>query len=71
MRLWKNEKYCVSSYLVLFLFLITGVSIAADSSKVGSQYIEMSKGSNNAPIVFVEYASLAPAAAFHRNVYPS
>ena len=32
----------------------------------------MSKGKNNAPIIFVEYASLTcPAcAAFHKNVYP-
>ena len=51
---------------------ITGFSFAADSSKVGSKYIEMSKGNNNAPVVFVEYASLTcPACvAFHKNVFP-
>ena len=72
MRLWKIEKYWTSLYLVLSLLFITGFSFAADPSKVGSKYIEMSKGKNNAPVIFVEYASLTcPAcAAFHKNVYP-
>ena len=49
-----------------------GFAYAADPSKVESKYIEMSKGNDNAPVVFVEYASLTcPAcAAFHSNVYP-
>ena len=36
------------------------------------KYIEMSKGSDNAPVTFIEYASLTcPAcAAFHNDVYP-
>ena len=72
MRLWKIEKYWTSLYLVLSLLFITGLSFAEDSSKVGSKYIEMSKGKNNASVIFVEYASLTcPAcAAFHKNVYP-
>ena len=72
MRLWKIKKYWTSLYLVLSLLFITGFSFAADLSKVGSKYIEMSKGKNNAPVIFVEYASLTcPAcAAFHKNVYP-
>ena len=49
-----------------------GFAYAADPSIVESKYIEMSKGNDNAPVVFVEYASLTcPAcAAFHSNVYP-
>ena len=72
MRLWKIEKYWTSLYLVLSLLFITGFSFAADPSKDGSKYIEMSKGKNNAPVIFVEYASLTcPAcAAFHKNAYP-
>ena len=72
MRFWTIEKYWTSLYLVLSLLFITGLSFAEDSSKVGSKYLEMSKGKNNAPIIFVEYASLTcPAcAAFHKNVYP-
>ncbi len=72
MRLPKTEKYWISAYLVFLLFLITGVTQAADTSEVESKYIEMSKGSVNAPVVFIEYASLTcPAcAAFHANVYP-
>ena len=72
MRLWKIEKYWTSLYLVLSLLFITGFSFAADPSKLGIKYIEMSKGKNNAPVIFVEYASLTcPAcAAFHKNVYP-
>ena len=72
MRLWKIERYWTSLYLLLSLLFITEFSFAADPSKVGSKYIEMSKGKNNAPVIFVEYASLTcPAcAAFHKNVYP-
>ena len=72
MRLWKIKKLWTSLYLVLLLLFITGFSFAADPSKVGGKYIEMSKGKNNAPVIFVEYASLTcPAcAAFHKNVYP-
>ena len=72
MKLWKIKKFWISSYSVLVFMFITGFSFAADSSKVGSKYIEMSKGNNNAPVVFVEYASLTcPAcAAFHKNVFP-
>ena len=49
-----------------------GFAYAADPAKVESKYIEMSKGNDNAPVVFVEYASLTcPAcAAFHSDVYP-
>ena len=72
MRLRKTEKYWISMYLSLFLFFITGFAFAADQSKVENKYIEMVKGNDNAPVVFVEYASLTcPAcAAFHSNVYP-
>ena len=72
MRLPKTKKYWTSSYLFLLLIFITGFAIAADPSKVESKYIEMSKGDEKAPVVFVEYASLTcPAcAAFHANVYP-
>ena len=72
MRLWKTEKYWISTYLLLFLIFMLRFAYAADPSKVESKYIEMSKGNDNAPVVFVEYASLTcPAcAAFHSNVYP-
>ena len=72
MRLWKNEKYSISAYVLLLLIFISGFAYAADLSKVENKYIEMVKGSDNAPVVFVEYASLTcPAcAAFHSNVYP-
>ena len=72
MRLWKTEKYWISTYLLLLLIFMSGFAYAADPSKVESKYIEMSKGNDNAPVVFVEYASLTcPAcAAFHSNVYP-
>ena len=72
MRLWKTEKYWISTYVLLLLIFMSGFAYAADPSKVESKYIEMSKGNDNAPVVFVEYASLTcPAcAAFHSNVYP-
>ena len=72
MRLWKTEKYWISIYLLLLLIFMLGFAYAADPSKVESKYIEMSKGNDDAPVVFVEYASLTcPAcAAFHSNVYP-
>jgi len=72
MRLWKTEKYWISTYLLLLLIFMLGFAYAADPSKVESKYIEMSKGNDDAPVVFVEYASLTcPAcAAFHSNVYP-
>ncbi len=72
MRLWKTEKYWISTYLLFFLIFMLGFAYAADPSKVERKYIEMSKGNDDAPVVFVEYASLTcPAcAAFHSNVYP-
>ena len=72
MRLWKTEKYSIIVYLVLLLVFKAGLVFAADPSNVETKYIEMSKGNENAPIIFVEYASLTcPAcAAFHTNVYP-
>ena len=72
MRLSQTEKYWMNSYIVLLLIFITGFAFAADPKKVESKYIEMSKGDHNAPVEFVEYASLTcPAcAAFHTNVYP-
>ena len=72
MRLSQTEKYGINASFVLILSFIVGISFAADPSKVESKYIEMSKGDDNAPIIFVEYASLTcPAcAAFHANVYP-
>ena len=72
MRLWKTEKYWISTYVLLLSIFMLGFAHAADPSKVESKYIEMSKGNDNAPVVFVEYASLTcPAcAAFHSNVYP-
>ena len=72
MRLWKIEKYWISTCLLLLLIFMWGFAYAADPSKVESKYIEMSKGNDDAPVVFVEYASLTcPAcAAFHSNVYP-
>ena len=72
MRLWKTEKYWISTYLLLLLIFMLGFAYAADPAKVESKYIEMSKGNEDAPVVFVEYASLTcPAcAAFHSNVYP-
>ena len=72
MRLWKTERYWISTYVLLLLIFMSGFAYAADPSKVESKYIEMSKGNDDAPVVFVEYASLTcPAcAAFHSNVYP-
>ena len=72
MRLSQPEKYRMKSYVVLLLILIAGFAFAEDAKKGESKYIEMSKGDENATIVFVEYASLTcPAcAAFHTNVYP-
>ena len=72
MRLWKTEKYWISTYVLLLSIFMLGLAYAADPSKVESKYIEMSKGNDDAPVVFVEYASLTcPAcAAFHSNVYP-
>ena len=72
MRLWKTEIFGISTYLLLLSILMSGFAYAADPSKVESKYIEMSKGNDDAPVVFVEYASLTcPAcAAFHSNVYP-
>ena len=72
MRLWKTEKYWMSTYVLLLLIFMSGFAFSADPSKVENKYIEMSKGNDNAPVVFVEYASLTcPAcAAFHTNVYP-
>ena len=72
MKLWKKNSYGICSYLVILLFLIKGLAFAEDPSKVEKKYIEMSKGSDSAPVEFVEYASLTcPAcAAFHTNVYP-
>ncbi|MAK09806.1 MAG: thiol-disulfide oxidoreductase [Rhodobacteraceae bacterium] len=72
MRLPQTKKYWTSSYLFFLLIFITGFALAADPSKVESKYIEMSKGDENAPVVFVEYASLTcPAcAAFHASIYP-
>lgn len=73
MKLWKIKKYLVSSYCVIFLFFfINGLAFAEDSIKEENKYIEMSKGNDNAPLEFIEYASLTcPAcAAFHNNVYP-
>ena len=72
MRLLKTEKYWISTCLLLLLIFMSGFAYAVDPSKVESKYIEMSKGNDDAPVVFVEYASLTcPAcAAFHSNVYP-
>ena len=72
MRLWKTEKHSISIYLLLLLIFMLGFSNAVYPEKVKSKYIEMSKGNDDAPVVFVEYASLTcPAcAAFHSNVYP-
>ena len=72
MRLPETEKYRMNSYVVLLLIFISGFAFAEDSKKGESKYIEMSKGDENATVVFVEYASLTcPAcAAFHTNVYP-
>ena len=72
MRLRKTEKYSISIYVLLLLIFMSGFAYAADTSKVESKYIEMSKGNDDAPVVFVEYASLTcPAsAAFHSDVYP-
>ena len=68
----QTEKYRISSYIVLLLIFIGGFAFAANPKKVESKYIEMSKGDDNAKVIFVEYASLTcPAcAAFHTNVYP-
>ena len=71
MKLWKIKKFWISSYLVIVFMFITGFSFAADSSKVGSKYIEMSKGKNNAPVIFVEYASLTcPACVLSQECLP-
>ena len=73
MRLWQTEKHQINFYIVFLLIFISGFAFAADPKKVESKYIEMFKGDDNAPVVFVEYASLTcPACAtFHASVYPS
>ncbi|MDC3108115.1 DsbA family protein [Paracoccaceae bacterium] len=72
MRLSETEKYWMNFYIILVLIFVAGFAFAADPKKGESKYIEMSKGDDNATVVFVEYASLTcPAcAAFHTNVYP-
>ncbi len=72
MRLWKTEKHWISICVMLLAIFISGFVFAASPSKVENKYLEMSKGNDNASVVFVEYASLTcPAcAAFHTNVYP-
>ena len=72
MRLSQTKKYWMNSYIVLLLIFFTGLAFAEDPKKVESKYIEMSKGDDNATVVFIEYASLTcPAcAAFHTKVYP-
>ena len=72
MRLSQTEKYRKNFCVVLLLIFISGFAFAEDPKKGESKYIEMSKGDDNAPVEFVEYASLTcPAcAAFHSNVYP-
>ncbi len=72
MRLWKTEKHWISTCVMLLAIFISGFVFAASPSKVENKYLEMSKGNDNASVVFVEYASLTcPAcAAFHTNVYP-
>ena len=72
MRLSQTEKYRMNFCVVLLLIFISGFAFAEDPEKGESKYIEMSKGDHNAPVEFVEYASLTcPAcAAFHTNVYP-
>ena len=72
MRLSQTEKYRMNFCVVLLLIFISGFAFAEDPKKGERKYIEMSKGNENATVVFVEYASLTcPAcAAFHANVYP-
>ena len=72
MRLSQTEKYRINPYIVILMIFMAGFAFAADAKKVERKYIEMSKGNENATIVFVEYASLTcPAcAAFHTKVYP-
>ena len=50
MRLWKNEKYSISAYVLLLLIFISGFAHAADPLKVENKYIEMVKGNDNAPL---------------------
>ena len=52
MRLWKTEKYWISTYLLLLFIFMLGFAYAADPSKVERKYIEMSKGNDDAPVVF-------------------
>ena len=72
MRLSKTETHRMNFCVVLLLIFISGFALAEDPKRGESKYIEMSKGNENATVVFVEYASLTcPAcAAFHTNVYP-
>ncbi len=72
MKLSQTEKYRMKPYVLLLLIFIAGFAFAEEPNKGESKYIEMSKGDENAPVVFVEYASLTcPAcAAFHTNVFP-
>ncbi len=72
MKLFSIKTLYINFPLLLWLLFFSGFSFAAETSKVEKKYIEMSKGNDNAPIIFVEYASLTcPAcAAFHTDVYP-
>ena len=73
MRFWFNKKTVRFSSAFLLLFFIARVAFASGLSESdNNQYIEMSKGSANAPVTFIEYASLtcSHCAAFHTNVFP-
>ena len=43
MRLWKNDKYPISAYVLLLFIFISGFAYAADPSKVENKYIETGK----------------------------
>ena len=73
MRFWLIEKNLKKRFFVFSIILIIVTAFASNQSKSESEkYVEMSKGKPNAPIIFVEYASLtcSHCAAFHTSVFP-
>ena len=73
MRIWLIEKNLKKRFFVfLFIFIILTGFASNQSKSESDEYVEMSKGKLNAPITFVEYASLtcSHCAAFHTSVFP-
>ena len=53
MRLSQTKKYRMNFCVVLLLIFISGFAFAEDPKQGVISYIELSKGNENAPVVFV------------------